>query len=192
MRDLLNKIIQDKKAIALIGIVFLAILYFDFSVILKAQFAAIKSTGPKIIKLRQDLETLAKDFKKMEDLKKKVAAQGQNAQLKSKRLISQDEIVALLDNISDLAEKNKVVVVQMKHTREASNLKADKSLAAGKTTPILINLELVGDYHAVGKFINDLENGPVLVAVQNIKISSQTKDYLKQKVNLGLRAYVRK
>jgi len=194
MKDLINKLAQDKKIVIFIVIICFIIIYLDFSFILKAQFSSIKDSGPKIIKLKQDLEQFAKDFKKMQDFQANEKSGKQSGLKKNKRLISEGEIVSLLDGISDSAEKNKVVISHMKYSRESvtTTAKQSKAVSSPKMLPLLINIELTAGYHELGKFIDDLENLPVFLALQNMKISLQSADFLKQKVTLSLRTYVRK
>ena len=61
-----------------------------------------------------------------------------------------------------------------------------------KFIPYLINLDLICDYHNLGKFINALENSKVFMEVQELKISTKLQDYIKQKINLAIRTYVAK
>ncbi|MFA7283866.1 MAG: hypothetical protein WC066_04900, partial [Candidatus Omnitrophota bacterium] len=59
-----------------------------------------------------------------------------------------------------------------------------------KFETVLIDLEMVGDYHSLGRFIQALEASPVFMEVQGMEISTQLPDYLKQKISLALRTYV--
>jgi hypothetical protein len=61
-----------------------------------------------------------------------------------------------------------------------------------KLTALLINLDLLADYHNLGKFIQALEDSPVFMEVQELDISTQLPDYMKQKVTLVLKTYVTK
>ena len=55
---------------------------------------------------------------------------------------------------------------------------------------VLISLDLVGNYHNLGAFVNEIENARELMAVEGMKMEPDSMNYLQQKVNLILRAYV--
>lgn len=180
----LNKLALDNKKIFLIIFVFLIIIYLDFTFLIKKQFESLKTQGTKIAKLKKDLDTLAK----MQDLKNKQRQTNQKLFSKAKKLISEGEVPAILQDVSSIANKNNVNIMQIKPIKES------KALAppTGKFSTLLITLDLFCDYHSLGKFINELENAQTFMAVQSMKITTQATDYLKQKVNLVLRTYVSK
>lgn len=183
----LNKLTLDNKKIFIIILIFLVIIYLDFTVLLKKQFESLKAQGPKITKLKKDLDSLDKDLAKMRDLKNKQQQTGQKPLSKAKKIISEQEVPDVLQDISTSANKNNVNIMQIKPAKEAKA----KAKATGKFSVLLITLDLFCDYHSLGKFINDLDNAPIFMAVEDMKISAQTTNYLKQKVNLVLRTYVK-
>ncbi|MDI6605882.1 MAG: hypothetical protein QME65_01900, partial [Candidatus Omnitrophota bacterium] len=89
-------------------------------------------------------------------------------------------------------KNNAVELIQMKPSRQNSPAAKDKVAKTEKFTPILIKLDILCGYHELGHFINDLENNPVFMAVEDLKITPQQKDYFKQKVELALKTYVEK
>ena len=191
MKNLLNKLKpQDKKKMLLIFSVSLVVFYLFYSFLINSQLQAIKQKQPQIIKLKTSLDTFTKEFTQMQELK--------NKQVKldtlslAKKIISEEEKVSLLRNISALANKNNIQIVQLRHAEEPQSPKQEKTAPLVKAQPLLITLDLSCDYHSLGKFINALENAQTFMAVQSMKITTQATDYLKQKVNLVLRTYVRK
>lgn len=193
MLEMTGKIKLDNKKIFLIIVICLVIVYFDFQFLIKLQLKALKGLRPKIVRLKEDLDTLNKDLVKMQDLKNRQIGANQKVASDVKRIISEGEIASLLQDVSDMANKNEIKILQMKPARESPGLKQAIAVAGiEKFTPLLITLDLFCDYHHLGKFLNDLENAKDFIAVQNIKITSQQTDYLKQKASLVLKAYVRK
>lgn len=187
-----KKLESDKKMTLLIIPVCLILLYLDFTFVMKPQLSGIKTLTPKIIKLKKDLSGIEKDLLRMQDLKNK-QIEGKLKQFSgAPKIISEEYIALLLQEVSDLANKNAVRIVQMKPEKAAQSQKQEKVSPPAKITPLLINLELLCDYHHLGGFLNDLENAQSFIAVQNIKITSQAADFFRQKVNLVLRTYVKK
>jgi Tfp pilus assembly protein PilO len=190
MKNLLGKLApQDKKKI-LIFLVSLVVLYLFYSFLINGQLQVIRQKQPQIIKLKTSLDTFTKEFTQMQELKNKQVKL--DALSLTKKIISVEEKLSLLQNVSDIANKNNIQIIQLRHTQEQQSSKQEKTAVAVKAQPLLITLDLSCDYHSLGKFINALENAQTFMAVQSMKITPQTTDYLKQKVNLVLRTYVRK
>jgi Tfp pilus assembly protein PilO len=188
--NFLERIFQDKKKVILAALVFLIIFYLDYAVILRFQQKSIKRLRSKTGELKKDLVRFEKDLEGMRKFKLQEAKE-EGAGLKSKRLIREEQVTAFLQDISKVANNNEVVMASIKPNLSTAS-EEKKNPESEKIFPLLINLELYGDYHHFGKFLNDLENGNTLVEVENMKIISQPQDYLKQKVNLVLKTYVKK
>ncbi len=191
MINLLNKIKLDNRKILLLIIASVVLIYLDFTFIAKLQLNSLKNSKPKITKLRRDLDILNKDLRRMQDLKNKQAEMSKTILAKAKKLISEEQVSALLRDISDIANKNSVKIEQIKPSKE-SQVKSDKNAPLAKFTLLSINLELSCDYHHLGKFINDLENADTYMAVQRLNITPKQSNYINQKATLELRVYVKK
>lgn len=178
----------DKQKKILIIIFCAFIIYADMNYILKAQIGGLKSLDPKITLLEKDLKNLNRDLENMRASKGKPALETHKAVNRPVKIITESQISGLLQDISSAANKFDVKIIQVRPSRETG-----KSVIPGdKLTPILINLDLICDYHNLGKFINNLENSPVFMGVAELKISARVPDYLKQKVSLVIRTYVSK
>lgn len=182
------KIGTDKKKIYLILFACLVFVYLDSSLIMKLQVKGIKSAGPRIIKLKQDLNNLVKDLARMQELKSKQGQKNKQVSLQLKKIIPEDQIAQLLQDISGIANKNEVKILQIKPSPQSAVLAG----ALGKYSPLLVALDLSCEYHKLGHFIDDLQDGQIFVEVESINIESRPGDYFKQNVNLVLRTYVKK
>ncbi len=183
---------SDKKKLIFVVLAGAIFLFVDFRFLLNGQISILKRTSPEITRLKADLDKLSLDYARMQDLKNK-KPDPVKVTLKVKRIISLEEIASFLQEVSDLAAKNDCKITKMQALKEAPGSKSDK-LARDevKATPLLISLEMFSAYHNLGKFLSDLEKAQTFVGVQNLKIVSQTTDYLKQKVSLDLKTYVKK
>lgn len=176
----------DKQKKTLIVIFAVLIVYVDMTYILKAQMAGLKNLNPKIIRLEKDLKNLNRDLENMRNSQGKQAVQ--KPVFKSSKILSEGQISGLLQDISNEANKLDIRIVQIRPSRETQAAKA--ALPSDKFIPMLINLDLICDYHNLGRFINKLENSDVFMGVQEFKVSTQLPDYLKQKVVLVIKTYV--
>ncbi|MCM8795181.1 MAG: type 4a pilus biogenesis protein PilO [Candidatus Omnitrophica bacterium] len=174
--NLLDRLELDKKKIVLVILGIVLLFYLDFNFLLKLQFRKIKGATIKITKLKKDINTLNKDLEAMK-------ARQQNLQktaLKAKRIISEEKIPALLENIADMANKNNVIIISMAHSRDP------------RTKEVKLKLDLSSNYHRLGRFINAIENAEVFMAVEGLEIVREQSNYLLQNVKLLLKTYVKK
>ena len=184
-----EKLLLDKKKLLLVVVVSATMVFLDVSFILKMQLASIAGVGPKITKLKSDLEKFNKDLEKAQSMKDKGSQEAKSAAAKYKKIISEGQISALLQSISEAAGKNNIRITQMKYAPEP---KETKQVGGEKLTPYLISVELSSDYHTLGKFLNELENGEVFIAVQDLRITPGDQPAIKQSVLVTLKTNVRK
>lgn len=189
---ILNKLTQDKKKIILVIAVAAIFLYLDFTLLIGSQLKGIKNISPKIIKLKTDLNNFSKDLVKIQDLKDKQPGRKIDASFRPKKFITDAEIPSLLKTISEIANKNTVKIIQIKPAKELKPSPDKTASLPAASSSLLIALDLICDYHHFGKFLNELEDAGIFLAVEEMKISSQSLDYFQQKVNLVLKTYVKK
>ncbi|MDD2752001.1 MAG: type 4a pilus biogenesis protein PilO [Candidatus Omnitrophica bacterium] len=192
INSLLNKINNlelDKQKITLIVFVLALIVYLDFSFVIKVQSGLCKKIGTKVTKVSQDIKKFKKDLSEMESTKSR--QQGVAQSTARKKIISEEEIGSLLSSISDIANKNNIRIIQIKPSRQPV-VQNKKGQVANAATTLLINLELITNYHALGAFINNLENDQIFLSVKGIKISRLAKDPFNENVSLELATYVKK
>lgn len=184
--NLLNKLEKlelDKKTMALIVFIFLLLFYIDFNFAVKLQLKGIKTLTPKIIKLKKDLNSLAKDLTVMQDLKNKQMEVRQSGTFQAKKIITREQIPQLLEDISDIANRNQVKINKINKVSPSKESKSEEEKIA---------LDLVCDYHHLGSFINALENAEKFISIEEIKITPNTSDYFQQNIKLVLKTYVKK
>jgi Tfp pilus assembly protein PilO len=186
----LSSVKLDKQKKILIVIFFALIIYIDATFILKSQTSGIKSLDPKIVRLKKDLTNLNRSLDSMRATLGKQGLTAQKVISRSSKILLEGQISGLLQDISSQANKFDIQIGQIRPSRETVNT---KDITGGdKFTPILINLDLTGSYHNLGKFINELENFQVFLSVQELKISTQLPEYMKQKITLVLKTYAAK
>lgn len=190
MKQLLEKLGSlDKKKMILLALFCGLVFYLFFSFLLSAQMNSMKQKGPQIARLKNSLDTFNREFAQMNQAKSK-QSKLQTLSL-AKKIISGDEKVSVLQSLSDIANKNNIQIIQMRHAEEPVS-KQDKAAPKINATPFQVILDIDCDYHNLGRFIADIENSNIFWAVQSLKITPQAADTAKHKVNLILRTYVRK
>lgn len=181
----------DNKKILLIALICILLVYTDFRLIMRMQFAGLGKITPKIIKLKKDINNLAKDLEKMQELKNRQTSQKEvSGSLMSKEIVSEDKVPLLLQAIADTANKNKVKITQM---NTATDTKRQEEIIAGeKVLPVMLKLDLSTAYHSLGGFINGLQKERQFLEVLDMKIVRNPNDYFLQNVNLTLKTYVKR
>jgi Tfp pilus assembly protein PilO len=180
----LSNIQLDKQKKIFIVMFLLLIAYVDSAYILKAQKTGLNRQEAKISRLKTDLANLNRGLESMRLGKNspEAAASKQPGQF---RILNENQISQLLQEISGAANKFDITIVQIRPSRSEQKTKTG-------LVPMLINLEMSGDYHNLGKFIQAMESSRIFMQVDEMDIATQLPDYMKQKVTLVLKTYVTK
>ena len=190
LTNLLHKLKLDNKKIFVIPLIFFVILYMDFTFLMKLQLQGIRILTPKIIQLKENTVNLDKDLSMMQGLRKKIDDKKQTGVSNIKQIISEGEMPLLLQAISDIANQDKVRIIQINTSRDTKG--KEEIIAQEKLLPITVTLDLSCTYHALGGFINSLENARQFMELEDMKIMRDPRDYFLENVNLTLKTYAKR
>ncbi|MBM3244997.1 MAG: hypothetical protein FJZ15_04300 [Candidatus Omnitrophica bacterium] len=194
LKDLFEKATSDSKKIIIIVLFAFTIFYLDYSLVLKAQISNLGKLSSRALKTKSDIDKLQKELLAVKDIKLKQESEGASGQEKTKKIIGEDQVPALLNEISEIANKNQIRINQIKPakvTKDAKSLKSAKATPVSKFGGYTITLDLSSDYHHLGSFINDLENAETFLSVDDLKIVPNASDYFRQNIKLVLKTYVK-
>lgn len=171
----------DKKKI--IGIFFIAVVlvYLEVAFLMSLQLKAVKKADSDFKKLSAEKTRFEKEFSQSE--------KAQGGTQMTKEIIAEAEIPLLLQDITDMANKNNVRILQLNPVKA---VKAKKGSPVTELNSNLIALDLICDYHSLGAFINELENAPKFMAVEELRINPDADSIFQQSVNLVIKIYVKK
>lgn len=186
---LLDRFDLDNKKVILIMIVFLTAAYLDYAMIIRSQVDVLNKVGPKIQASKIEIDNINRQ---LAVIKAAMGKKKAGPQLRPKVIISETEVSNLLEDISNIANKNNIKISEIKPSRASAKLTKPVPGQAVPNSSVLVPLEVSGAYHNIGKFINELENQPKLIVIDDFKIYSTTGDYFTQKANLTLKIYVKK
>ena len=192
MIKVIQKIQLDKKKIIAGAVILLFLLYIDFAFILKSQFNLWKAINPKIAQLKKDIKKLNDDLAILSTSIKGKQETQETDQRTAEKIIKEEKIPNLLEEISKIANKREVKIMQIKPLSHPPTAKPELTTATTKLFPVSIKLDLLGGYHQLGKFINDLENASVFMEVDTLRISSESTSIMTQQIELTLKTYVKK
>lgn len=186
MNDFLRDIRSDKQKLIAVALAFAVLIYVDFSFILQAQSKALTSVKAKADKLKSDLLSIKRDTAAMQLNE----AKGKD-QSKDRKVVSDGELLSLLEQISQIAKNNAIRVSQINPLKSnRAPVKAGQQQSVFQ--PVLIKLDLSCGYHSLGAFINDLENNEYVVSTEDIKITPEfSGGSQRERVFLTLKTYVK-
>lgn len=196
-----REFIEKRKKAILIALAAFTILYVDFMFILKPIGNKLKAVSSELGKARSSFLQYKKNFAHLKDLQADFERmKTKNADMEN-RIFSDLDLPLLLDDIAQKASSSGIKIMQVKPQGDIANEKDIMvSPLAGDTInentgfkfhPLAIKLELISGYHQLGKFLSHIEENP-LIAVLDLKINSNSAEPARQRVNLTLKAYVKK
>lgn len=121
----------------------------------------------------------------MQDFQQKQMTAGAG-RIRPKKTFSKEEQPVLLELFSTLANESNLRLMQI-------NAGKDKDpVPGGKFTGLLVNLEISGDYHALGRYLNELEDTVANFTASSMRITCDPKDFYRQNITLTLKVYVKR
>ncbi|MCG8430780.1 MAG: type 4a pilus biogenesis protein PilO [Candidatus Omnitrophica bacterium] len=181
---------EDKKKMLMFVLFGFFLVYVDVQYFVKPRLKVLRESAEEISRLDGEVGQLKLDLARLRDLKSRESDVRRKASSMAMNFIREDEIVSLLQNISDIAGRYQIKINQIKPSKEAYDPGSEEAHAYLPGQPLLITMYLRCDYHNLGRFVNDLEHGEVYIMVQNIKITPQKPDSSKQQVHMVVKTYV--
>lgn len=189
--DFLKKA-KKNEILALTGLICAIILIGYFLLFLNPMLSKLSDLSRKVSKLESDINiadlaigSMPKMEKEIEDLKSKAMSY-------SNKLPREEELPALLENLSAMARNTDVKITKI------SPLKAGESAADPKAAKnniyeeksILINAQC--GYHQLGTFISELEDAERFMEISDITIESVKTTPKRHNVQLTVKTFVLK
>jgi hypothetical protein len=184
---------RDNKKLILFVSCILIFICLDFSFLLGPQARGLRETGKRIAKISSDCRKLNKDLLLMQDFQQKQSALGADY-LKPKKTFWLSEQPALLELVSAAANNHDLRLMQINASQDAKarEIVIKDSSPAGRFSCLVINLELYGDYHALGRYLNELESSVSRFGLSSLHIVYDQHDLYRQKITMTARLYVKK
>ncbi len=153
---------NTQKSIACSAIIVLLAGAFVWYVFLPKR-ALINQQQDEIAVLNTDINIRRTKARRLEALKKEYEMLKRQLIALEKHLPPEEEVELLLKQVSELGEKNGLLIKLWKPQTKKPN-------ASGIYTEIPMTMEVNGGYHSVGSFFERISELPRIVNVSNIKI----------------------
>jgi len=189
--DLKNLDLKNKRTQIVLLIISAALaaaalyLYLVFAPQVAGVFKLTGDTG----NMRSDLKSARTVIKGFEKLNTDLKERGQKVESYEKQLPAEQEIPALLENLSNMAKESDIKIVGI--VPAMPKVKDDKSVDKNqiyREIPILITAK--SGYHELGQFLNKLENADRFMKVVDIDIRASASTPNKHDVELMICTYI--
>jgi hypothetical protein len=179
MKPLVNVdlLFADRKKLVIVAVCFCAAVYADATFLVGMQMKGISGIKSKIAKAHTDIAAVTRDISLM----------NQAASTKAVAIQGEANIPEILRSISALATLHSVKILQVTPIKSKDTRTMQSQAYLGLT----VKLDLTGGYHDVGMLLNELERGEHPLFAADFRIS-QGDDFMKQRVTLNLKTYVKK
>ncbi|MBI5416092.1 MAG: type 4a pilus biogenesis protein PilO [Candidatus Omnitrophica bacterium] len=186
IQELIAKVDEKNRYYILIGALVLIFL-LDYFVVMQPQLVALTKIRPEIKILLQNIQTARDDTQKtgfyQGEIKRLQGVLGKT----SRKVLSKDEVSAILERISRLAGETGMKMDQIPPFNEDQEILLEDRKRTYYALPIL--LEARSGYHNFGKFLNRLEQDDLFLSVTTFSVSAGD-DIHDQVLKMNLQAII--
>ncbi|MDD4910344.1 MAG: type 4a pilus biogenesis protein PilO [Candidatus Omnitrophica bacterium] len=186
--DVIARLTAARKKLILTCAAALAILLLDANLALKPQISRLSGVNSNLRKLRSDIINARRDITELEKYKAGPAGSPERSEDLLRKVISEEEIPVLIEEVSKMAEGAGVKILQIRSVKNEQNKPAATTLLS-KFFDIKIIISARSGFHELGKFINKIELFPVFMAVDGISIVHRGSGYPDHDIDMVLLAY---
>lgn len=157
------------------------VLVLDTLVFIQPVAKMFMAEGPELSTVGQDLRSLQDDYKNRDQIEKSWTKAKEALLEKEKMFIAPNEVPALLENLSKLAQSSGVKILTLKPEAVMSD--------SGHYQRIPIKISGLAGAHEFGRFLAKLESSPTFFRVTDVRIQNSLADTRRHSVDLIVEAY---
>lgn len=180
---------EKQKLYILFGIFGVAALAIYFNLLLKPQFRSFIANNREYCAVRSRVRNAENLITNEAGIKKQHDELSKQVKLSEKQLAGHDEIAALLEDFSSVAESSGVKILSIKPLETLDNI---SKAGSGFYSEFPILIEARGGYHQCGIFVNNLENMTTFIRIDDVYIKSRSEDPRRHDIRLRVNTYITK
>ena len=194
MKISFNEIIERLKGLdqkyqyAVFGLALLFFFSLDYFFLLCPQMRSLSKINRETKILVSDLDRVRNDVKRIDQNKKQL----ERARLKlaeTRQIVrAKEEIPLILEDITKAARQEGVKILQVMPIKEGQTKLISHPQGDYYSLPILIQAR--SSYHALGKFLNQLEKTHVLLSVKDFSLLADEKDTTHHLVQMTIKTII--
>jgi Tfp pilus assembly protein PilO len=160
---------EKKRKILIIGLIGVVLLISDIFLVVLPLVRKSFSLKAQIVSIGKDMSSLDQQIHMLDTTNKKLQALKTERDSYERSLPKEEEIPALVGNLSAIAGKVGVDIIAVKPVRIESREGPGQEAVIFHEVPLEIFAK--GGYHQMGKFINELETSGKYIEVKDMEIT---------------------
>ena len=172
---------NPREKMMFIGFLGAGVLALDFVLFVQPVAKMFVATMPEWSAVTQDLHALQDDDKNRDQIEKSWMKAKEALTEKENMFIAPNEVPALLENLSKLAQDSGVKILTLKPEAVMSD--------SGAYQRIPIKISGSAGAHEFGRFLAKLEGGKTFFRVTDVKIQNTASDIRRHSIDLSIEAY---
>jgi len=176
--------LREKKMLVTVAAV--AVIAFDYLLLINPVIGVCMRTAPKVATMQTQLQELKDNHRNKALIDQSWEATNKRLTEGERRFVASNELPALLENLSKLAQDSDVKIISLKPIETFS--KTDK---ARRYNSVPIEINASSGTHELGRLLSKLESGPTFFRVTDIQITAESSNIKRHSIQLGLEAFGR-
>ena len=185
--DKINVLFEERDAkqkAAIVIFVFAILVSVDVFFLVRPLIGVFTKKAPELSAQKQKLESLREDLRNRKLIEEKWAASNKKLQDLEKMFFFQEEMPAILEYLSKLAQKSKVKIITLKP--------GDVSEEGVSFVRFPARMSAVASTHDLGNFLSELEAGAIYFKITDLKIAANSTDDYRHTMQLEIETYAKK
>ncbi len=179
----MNKEEKQKLLLGLLlGSILLALYYY---LLIQPGFSRLGDLMPKVKERREELASLKEDMARRDRLDRQRRQLDERVKEFQKVFPPETDLSQLLKYLSEQARASNVSLMGVEP-------KEGEVVSGGGFREVLLTLQARGGYHSLGLFLNRLETGERMMAVDHFELSADPQNPREHRMRLELRTYASK
>ncbi len=162
-----------KLRYGILGIAVVWIMLLDYALIMQFQVRALSKMKQEIATLKADTDRVKNESQRITQIMRNASGMQGQVQKFNTKIRSLQEVPLVLDEISRIANTNKVTIDQITPAKEGQEEMVTIGSIKYYALPIVITAR--SGYHMFGRLLNELENAQLLFIVKDLRIQPSEK-----------------
>ena len=164
--------VNEKNPYYLVIGVLVLVLLLDYFLIMQFQLGALRKMGSKLTEIKSEIERFETNYGRINKYKSEIQMLDDKLEGLQNRIARTEDISAVLEGLSRMANSNKVFVEQLLPDTNWDEPVLEDEEGRYFLLPVAINAK--GGYHNFGRFLNDLEERGTLMKIAQIEIAASS------------------
>lgn len=163
----------------LLGCILLALYYY---LLIQPKLSRLGELMPKVKERREELAAIKEDIANRDRLDRQIRQLDERVKEYQKVFPPETDLSQLLEYLSGQARASNVSLVGVEP-------KKGEAVSRGVFREVLLTVQVRGGYHSLGLFLNRLETGERMMAVDHFELSADPQNPMEHPMKLDLKTY---